>query len=222
MSELFVSETHHPYPGLKLPDGTWVSPDIPVETFVLKKAPNSTANFNIIGFGRTACNPIWFINLGHKIERPVRFKGVARPFLGRIGEYHSDWMRVYCLDKIQQDFFLGGRCSFPTDMFWEVMFTTSGLGRMDTRQGSHSKRGRREARHAREFLNENVQVIRLRMYWVLRGIATFERMLFRVRKRLVKRKLFIQATYWGHPECAFSRFSGTINTPVKQRIHAYI
>ena len=60
------------------------------------------------------------------------------------------------------------------------------------------------------------------MYWVLRGIATLRRMLFRVRKRLVKRKLFIQATYWGHPECAFSRFSGTINTPVKQRIHAYI
>ena len=44
----------------------------------------------------------------------------------------------------------------------------------------------------------------------------------RVRKRLVKRKLFIQATYWGHPECAFSRFSGTINTPVKQRVHAFI
>jgi hypothetical protein len=31
-----------------------------------------------------------------------------------------------------------------------------------------------------------------------------------------------QYIYWTHPECAFSRFSGTINTPVKQRIRAFI
>ena len=130
MSDLYVSETESPYRALKLPDGTWISPDIPVETFVLKKAPNSTFK---LPRGTDVCRkgpwaPVWFINLGYEIERPIRFKGVTRPFLGRVGEVRWDWLRVYCFDKIQHLTSYRNRCSFPTHMFWEVMFTTSEFG----------------------------------------------------------------------------------------------
>ena len=37
MSELYVSEKDSPYRGLRLPDRTWISSDICVETFVLKR-----------------------------------------------------------------------------------------------------------------------------------------------------------------------------------------
>jgi len=216
MSELSVLETHHPYPGLKLPNGTWISHDTPVETFVLKKAPNSTANFNI-GSGRKICDPIWFINQGCEIKRPIRFKGVSPTSYSQ----YSNWMQVFCLDEIPTDYWQYCiQLLLCKHMDWEVKFTGGfgnikrGVGGGD---GTHTKRGRKK----QNFLHTNVQVIRLRMYWVLRGIVGFKRLLARVRKSK-KRKLFIRATYWGHPECAFSRFSGTINTPVKQRIYAFI
>ena len=70
---------------------------------------------------------------------------------------------------------------------------------------------------------KHLLIIRLRFYWVMRGIVGFKRLIARIRiRRRAQRKLFIQATYWGNPTCKLSRFAGTINTPVKQRIHAFI
>jgi len=228
MSELSVLETYHPYPGLKLPDGTWISSDIPGEIFVLKKTPNSTFRLprgtDVYHQGPWA--PVWFINLGYEIERPIRFKAVAKPFLGRIGAYSNDWLRVYCFDKIQhltsyRNADIWNRGSFLScALDWKVMFISE-FGELNPRQGNHSKRGRMEVSLARNFLKDNVQVIRLRMYWVLRGIVGFKRLLVRS-LRHKRRKIFIQATYWGHPKCTLSCFSGTINTQVKQRIHAFI
>ena len=214
MSELFVSETYNPYPGLKLPDGTWISPDINVETFVLKRAPNSTANFNrsILDI---ECHPLRLITYGEKKGGPFRFKGIGGPFLG---EGRNKRMKVYYFDKADISEYYQRLLSKKMD--WEVVFKNE-FGSIFI-YGRHTRRGHAESMSAMTFLNDNVQVIRLRMYWVLRGIVGLRRLLSRVRMKHKRRKIFIQATYWGHPKCTLSCFSGTINTPVKQRIHAFI
>ena len=143
---------------------------------------------------------------------------------------YLSWMQVFCLDHVAAEDVVEaaalGQLSYQR-MEWEVRFTAKPNIKRNVK-GYHGMDGwtvdpwDSRADCKQEILSRNMLVIRLRMYWVLRGIATLKRMLFRVRRRHVKRKLFIRATYWGHSECAFSRFSGTINTPVKQRIHAYI
>jgi hypothetical protein len=192
----------------RLPDGTEIPGDSLVETFVLKKTPHADADPDYSG--EVVCDPWWFVREGSAMARPVRFKGVVPPLA--VG---SCWMRVYCLDYAATDCWRNyfNQQLLRRRMNWEVRFTA---------EPSIKRKVGIYYRCKQELLNRNVVVIRLRMYWVLRGIATLKRMLFRVRRRRVKRKLFIRATYWGHPECAFTRFSGTINTPVKQRIYAFI
>jgi len=185
------------------------------ETFVLKKAPNATASFDYNGNWGCCSDPMWFICKGCEMGRPIRFKAVSRyPDDTLVWDTASvAWKRVLCLEQIATS-------RWVNRMNWEVKFTAN-LNIKRVTKG-YSKRRVVIDRPKQEFLNSNVRVIRLRMYWVLRGIVTLKRMLERARVRRMKRKLFIRATYWGHPECKFSRFSGTINTPVKQRIYAYI
>ena len=207
MSELFVSETYHPYPGLKLPDGTWIPPNIPVETFVLKKASDATASFDYSGDWGFCTDPLWFICKSREMERPIRFKGVpCTP-----NSDGTDWMQVYCLEQIATS-------GWMTHMNWVVNFTTN----LNIKRVMKGYVNLVREKCKQELLNKNVRVIRLRMYWVLRGIVGFKRLLALVRMRHKRRKIFIQATYWGNPSCKLSRFAGTINTPVKQRIHAFI
>ena len=97
MSELYVSETESPYLSLKFLDGTWISPHINTETFILKRAPNSTASFNrsILDI---ECHPLLLITFGEQIGRPLRFKGLGVTFPRR--ERDDKRMKVYYFDKI--------------------------------------------------------------------------------------------------------------------------
>ena len=238
MSELSAAEATHTGPGLRLGNGTWMwcRPDSPVETFFLKKASWAAEEHdgcktihagNPQYSGDVLLDPWWFVRKGREMGRSVRLKGVVPMFpVDNYRDYLS-WTQVFCLDHVAAEDAVEAaalrQLSYQR-MEWEVRFTAKPNIRRNVK-GYHGMDGWTvdpwDSR-AEEILSRNMLVIRLRMYWVLRGIAALERMLFRVRRRLVKRKLFIQATYWGHPECAFSLFSGTINTPVKQRIHAYI
>jgi len=207
-----ISYATHTYPGLRLRDGTWIPNDSLVETFVLKKTPHADADPDYSG--EVVCDPWWFVREGSATARPVRFKGIPPPWLERRPSRVSCWMRVYCLDYPATDCWQNSTQQLlRRRMNWEVRFTA---------KPSIKRRVGGYYRCKQDLLNRNVAVIRLRMYWVLRGIVTLKRLLLRVRMRRVKRRVFIRATYWGHPKCAFSRFSGTINTPVKQRIYACI
>ena len=66
-------------------------------------------------------------------------------------------------------------------------------------------------------INDQITIIRLRMYWILRGIVAFKRILEKVRVRIYKRKLFILSTSSQNTKCKFSYFSGIIE--VKQIIY---
>ena len=172
---------------------------VPANTvqFVLKKNPGSNLRFK---YGPDVYDPMWFICKEREIEKTIRFAGL-------IGE--TGWMEVHCYDAMWS-------FMFSSRMFWEVKQNGKKI-RCLTRRG-------RVINCSDSFkeLNYNIKVIRLHVYWVLRGIVGFKLLLARVHMRHKKRKLFIQATYWGDPNCKLSRFSGTINTPVKQRIHAFI
>jgi len=182
--------------------------DRPEVTFILKKAPNASIDYfkynnqpsNVDGYP-----PIWFICKGEAIGRPIRFTG-------NYNNSSLDEMHVSCWDKIWQ-------YMFDSNMSWYVKGDILQILLEKRRRGRGGRFGPEVGSKA---INDNINVIRLRMYWVLRGIVGFKQLLARVHMRAKRRKLFIQATYWGHPECAFSRFSGTINTPVKQRIYAFI
>ena len=215
MSELYVSETESPYRSLKLPDGTWISPHINTETFILKRAPNSTASFNrsILDI---ECHPLLLITLSEKIGKPLRFKGIGGTFPGREG--HDKRMKVYYFDKIDLSKYHQRLLSEKMD--WEVFFRNE-LGRIFLHR-RHTRGGFAQAMSATKFLDDNVLVIRLKMYWVLRGIVGFNRLLSRCRLRREKRKLFVQATSWGQPKSGLSCFSGSINGPVTRRILDYI
>jgi len=215
MSELYVSETESPYHSIKLPDGTWISPHINTETFILKRAPNSTASFNrsILDI---ECHPLLLITFGEQIGRPIRFKGIGGTFPGREG--HDKRMKVYYFDKIELSKYHQRLLSKKMD--WEVFFRNE-LGRIFL-YGQNTRRGHSQFMSARKFLDENVQIIRLKMFWVLRGIVSLRRLLSRCRLRREKRTLFVQATSWGQPQSGLSCFSGSINGPVTRRIHAFI
>jgi len=240
MSELSAAEDTHPYTGLRLPDGTWIPASTEVDTFILKASEASCmttrpsvggsgqVDYNAYEFdcyGMVVCDPLWFLLKGRALGRPVRFKGLPSvgAWVGHRGATH--WRRVFCLDDTAPNFWRDHvEQLLRHRMYWEVMFYdgfANSMGFCDIKRGCRVDRSRRRNSEQR-FLRNNVRVIRLRMYWVLRGIVTLKRMLERARRRYEKRKLFIRATYWGHPECVFSRFAGTINTPVKQRIYAYI
>ena len=215
MSELYVSETESPYNSIKLPDGTWISPHINTETFILKRAPNSTDSFNrsILDI---ECHPLLLITLGEKIGKPIRFKGIGGTFPGREG--HDKRMKVYYFDKIDLSKYHQRLLSEKMD--WEVFFRDE-LGRIFL-YGRHTRRGYWQARSASKFLDDNVLVIRLKMYWVLRGIVGFKRLLSRCRLRREKRTLFVQATSLEQPKSDLSCFSGSINGPVTRRVLDYI
>lgn len=215
MSELYVSETESPYRILKLPDGTWISPHINTETFILKRAPNSTASFNrsILDI---ECHPLLLITLSEKIGKPLRFKGLGGTFPS--GEGHDKRMKVYYFDKIDLSKYHQGLLSEKMD--WEVFFRND-FGRIFL-YGRHTRGGHSQTVSANKFLDDNVLVIRLKMYWVLRGIVGFKRLLSRCRLRREKRMLFIQATSWRQPKSGLSCFSSSINGPVTRRIHDYI
>ena len=216
MSELYVSERDSPYRGLKLPDGTWISSDICVETFVLKKVPHSIINFNTDS-GRKLCSPLWFIKQGDNLGRPIRFKGIRDTLHSPIVDFL--WMSVYYFDNIQH---LGGVQRLLTKkMDWEVL-VNEGFSFFKTIDFPHTVRWRREASFTRRFLKDYVQIIRLKMYWILRGIVSFQRLLSRCRLRREKRMLLIQATSWRQPKSGLSCFSSSINGPVTRRIHDYI
>ena len=68
-------------------------------------------------------------------------------------------------------------------------------------------------------INDQITIIRLRMYWILRGIVAFKRILEKVRVRIYKRKLFILSTSRHDINCKFHRFAGSINTPIKKLIY---
>jgi len=150
----------------------------------------------IYTYGPDLYDPAWFTCMQAVEGGLIRFTGVV----GSDGT----WMDVSC-DDTRWTFMLSTR------MTWQARSDGGGL-----RLG-----GEGQLRCTAE-LNASITMIRQYIYWTLRTIVWFKRLLFRIRMRHVKRKLFIRSTYWGHPECKFSRFSGTINTPVKQRIYAYI
>ena len=210
MSELYVSETENPYHYSKLPDGTWISPHINTETFILKRAPNSTDSFNrsILDI---ECHPLLLITLGEKIGKPIRFKGIGR-------EGHDKRMKVYYFDKIDLSKYHQRLLSEKMD--WEVFFRNE-LGRIFLHR-RHTRGGFAQAMSASKFLDDNVLVIRLKMYWVLRGIVGFKRLLSRCRLRREKRTLFVQATSLEQPKSDLSCFSGSINGPVTRRVLDYI
>ena len=210
MSELYVSETENPYHYLKLPDGTWISPHINTETFILKRAPNSTDSFNrsILDI---ECHPLLLITLGEKIGKPIRFKGIDR-------EGHDKRMKVYYFDKIYLSKYHQRLLSEKMD--WEVFFRNE-RGRIFL-HGRHTRGGFAQTMSASKFLDDNVLVIRLKMYWVLRGIVGFKRLLSRCRLRREKRTLFVQATSLEQPKSDLSCFSGSINGPVTRRVLDYI
>ena len=164
------------------------------------------------GIGGFCTDPLWFICKSREMERPIRFKGV--PQLGRVAD-GTVWMQVYCLDQIATSSF---KLRTMNRMNWEVKFTTN----LNIKRVNKGYVNLVRERCKQDLLNKNVRVIRLRMYWVFRGIVSIRRLLARVHMRHKRRKIFIQATYWGNPSCKLSRFAGTINTPVKQRIHAFI
>ena len=215
MSELYVSETESPYRSLKLPDGTWISPHINTETFILKRAPNSTASFNR-SIPDIECHPLLLITYGEKIGRPIRFKGIGGTFPGREG--HDKRMKVYYFDKIVLSKYHQRLLSEKMD--WEVFFRNE-LGRIFLHR-RHTRGGFSQAMSASKFLDDNVLVIRLKMYWVLRAIVSFQRLLSRSRLRLEKRTLFVQSTSLGQPKSGLSCFSGSINGPVTRRVLDYI
>ena len=228
-----AAEVTHPYTGLRLPDGTWLPASTEVDTFVLKASEAScmTTRTLMVKGGEVVCDPLWFILKGRALGRPVRFKGL--PIVSGYDRDATRYRRVFCLDDTSPNLWRNHvEQLLRHRMYWEVMFYDGFANRMGFCEikrgcGGNGKEaaGPVAQGHSREeqrFLCNNVRVIRLRMYWVLRGIVTLKRMLERARVRRMKRRLFIRATYWGHPECAFSRFSGTINTPVKQRIRAFI
>ena len=215
MSELYVSETKSPYRSLKLPDGTWISPNVNTETFILKRAPNSTASFNKSTLD-IECHPLRLITFGEKIGRPLRFKGIGGIFPSR--ERHDKRMKVYNFDKADLSEYYQRLLSNKMD--WEVFFRND-FGRIFL-YGRHTRGGHSQTVSANKFLDDNVLVIRLKMYWVLRGIVGFKRLLSRCRLRREKRMLFIQATSWRQPKSGLNCFSGSINGPVTQRIYAFI
>ena len=127
-------------------------------------------------------------------------------------------MTVHYFDKI--DLSKYHQRLLSETMSWEVFFRNE-LGRIFL-YGQNTRRGHSQFMSARKFLDENVQIIRLKMFWVLRGIVSLRRLLSRCRLRREKRTLFVQATSWGQPKSGLSCFSGSINTQVKGRIHAFI
>ena len=216
MSELYVSERDSPYRGLKLLDGTWISSDICVESFVLKRVPHSTIDFNTDS-GRKLCGPLWFIKQGDNLGRPLRFKGIRHTFHSPIVDYL--WMSVYYFDNIHD---LGAEERFLTKkMNWEVL-VNEGFSFFRAIDFPHTVRWRREANFTRRFLKDYVQVIRLKMYWVLRAIVSLQRLLSRCRLRREKRTLLVQSTSLRQPKSKLSCFSGSINGPVTRRILDYI
>lgn len=215
MSELYVSETESPYRSLKFLDGTWISPHINTETFILKRAPNSTASFNrsILDI---ECHPLWLITFGEQIGRPLRFKGLGGTFSSR--ERDDKRMKVYYFDKIALSKYHQRLLS--EKMEWEVFFRNE-RGRVFL-HGRHTRGGFAQAMSASKFLDDNVLVIRLKMYWVLCAIVGLKRLLSRCRLRREKRTLFVEATSWKQPKSGLSCFSGHVNGPVTRRILDYI
>jgi len=168
--------------------------------FVLKKAPGGVLydNYNNYdNYGPGHYDPSWSILRGCETCKHIRFTG----YIGKMG-----WMEVMCLDLTTE---LRG-----LHMLWKVSNDCQEIrcfiGKLRHTPTAHTQ------------MNDNINVIRLRMYWVLRIIVCLKRLLSRCRMRKIKRKLFIKSTYWNRPDCAFSCFSGTINTPVKKRVHAFI
>lgn len=216
MSELYLSETEKsPYRFLKLPDGTWISPHINTETFILKRAPNSITSFNrsILDI---ECHPLLLITYSEQEGKPLRFKGIGGTFPGREG--HDKRMKVYYWDKVDISEYYQRFLSKKMD--WEVFFRNE-RGRIYLYR-RHTRGGFAQAMSASKFLDDNVLVIRLKMYWILRGIVVLKRLLSRCRLRREKCTLFIQATSWKQPKSGLSCFSGSVNGPITRRVLDYI
>ena len=119
-------------------DGEWNPQNIPVVTFVLKKVPNPSIIFK---YGPSVCDPIWFICKGCEIKRPIRLAWQEQnSFPGA----DQEWKKVLCHDKIV-------RAGYVKYMDWEVKFTD------DAQVFKNPYVCRKE----QDFLNDNVQVIRL-------------------------------------------------------------
>jgi hypothetical protein len=175
-----------------------------VITFVLKRMPRAPACHTGQGvIGLCLYDPVWALHWGETNDTHLRFKGTV----GR-----TEWMEVFCDDE---------RCSElrGEHMVWKMHRDCNAIQRYwATRFG-------RTHHSAVEYLTtgEDIIIIRPCMLGALRAVVMFRCLLARVRiKRRARIKTFIRGTHWAHKDCTLSRFSGTINTPVKQRICAYI
>ena len=185
-------------------------------TFVLKRVSRATAcHAGPSITGPSLFDPTWALRWGETNDTHLRFKGVR----GR-----TEWMEVFCDDD---------RCSelHEKHVVWKVQSNCSSIQRYwATAPNRPYKAGRgqpmrkpRPCATAYLVTGEDIIIVRPCMFRVLRAVVMFRCLLARVRaKRLARIKTFIRGTHWAHKECTLSRFSGTINTPVKQRICAYI
>ena len=206
--------------------------------FILKRVPGMC-------FGDAAesslYDPSWALHWGEKNNTNLRFTGVLSPTewmysfrRGILGELvprrpHAEWMKVLCDDE---------RCPelHGKHVVWKMHNTYSSIKRywacggadVDDHTLSLQRGGSRtfsagDGHGAVAYLNtgEDIIIIRPCMFEVLRAVVMFRCLLARVRLR-ARRKTFIRGTHWADKNCALSRFSGTINTPVKQRICAFI
>jgi len=158
--------------------------------------------------GPSLYDPTWALHWGETNNTNLRFTGV----LG-----HTEWMEVFCDDE---------RCSelHGKHVVWKMHRDCSSIQRYWACAPNYSPRSNPNPA-AVAYLNtgEDIIIIRPCMFEVLRAVVMFRCLLARVRaKRRARRKTFIRGTHWAYKDCALSRFSGTINTPVKQRICAYI
>ena len=162
----------------------------------------------------TMCGAAPFPSLFPSLERSMQWghvRGTHMRFTGMIGK--MGYMEVFCNDD---------RCPelYENHMVWKISNDCSNVQRF---WGNQGKLHGYPALVQYHESGRDLLIIRLRFYWVMRGIIGFKRILTRIRiRRKNRRKQFIQATYWGHSECKLRCFAGTINTPVKQRIHGYI
>ena len=188
--------------------------------FVLKVNPNYYASPSEVNYswhtrsdnmGDALYDPRWSMQWGIDKETHLRFTGTwTRKGIG-------NFMEVFCESESCPELY--GR-----QMVWKVSKCCRELicyWRVPSSRVTHW--ATRETAVTYRESGKHLFIIRLRFYWVMRGIVGFKRLIARIRiRRKAQRKLFIQATYWGHTKCRLSRFAGTINTPVKQRIHAFI
>jgi hypothetical protein len=154
-------------------------------------------------------DPRWSMQWATDKGTHLRFTGMWTH--NGIGQF----MEVFCDDALCPEL-------YGSQMVWKVSKCCRELI-CYWRQPPSSYSFRHESAVTYEESGKHLLIIRLRFYWVMRGIVGFKRLIARIRiRRRAQRKLFIRATYWGNPECKLSRFAGTINTQVKQRIHAFI